>query len=123
MKKAVALIGLLGVLVLSAVGQTPVKANISFDFVAAGTTLPAGNYEFRVSDDFLNMSVRNLKTGKAVVIPVLTMLAAGPADVPRITFDELGDKNFLEAVWPGKEDGLLLHQTKEKHTHKTVKMD
>lgn len=123
MKKAVALIGLLGVLVLSAVGQTPVRANIPFDFVAAGTTLPAGNYEFRVSNDFLNMSVRNLKTGKAVVIPVLTMLAAGPADVPRITFDELGGKNFLEAVWPGTEDGLLLHQTKEKHTHKTVKVD
>ncbi len=122
MKRAIAFIGLLGILVLPAFGQGHVvKASIPFDFVAAGTTLPSGDYEFRASDDFHEMSARNLKTGKIVAVPILTMLAAGPSRMAQVTFDELGNKNFLEAVWPGTQDGFLLHQTKEKHTHKTVK--
>lgn len=123
MKRAIVIIGLLGMLVLPAYGQADhVTANIAFDFVAAGTALPAGNYEFKPSDDGNNLMVRNLQTKKTVSVPIITRLAAGPSGTVRITFDEVGGKNILEAVWPGTADGYLVHMTKEKHTHKTVKV-
>ncbi len=120
MKRAIVLIGLLIILALPVWGQTEATfAKIPFDFVVAGATLPAGDYEFAVLEAN-TLTIRNVQTRKAVFAPILTQLAAAPGG-GRITFDEFQEKKTLEAVWPLAGDGYLLHVTKEKHSHKHVK--
>jgi hypothetical protein len=122
MKRAILVIGFLGLLVCSAHAQTLFEANIPFNFIAGETTLPAGTYDFKPSEDFLFMQVLNKDTGKSVLIPVLTRLGTGDTGPARITFDKVGGKTILESVLPVTDDGYLFQITKEKHTHRTVKV-
>lgn len=121
MKRAILATGLLTLLVCSAYAQDTMRAKIPFDFVAAGTTLPAGTYEFRPLNDFTNIEIRNVDTQKVVLVPVITGLGTGEPGMAKVTFDRIGDKRILEAVLPGTGDGYLLHATKEKHAHDIVK--
>ncbi len=122
MRKLFGVLGLLVVFALSAYGQEAIlRVDIPFAFVAAGKTVPAGSYEFTTTTNLNGVIMRNTKTKETLVLPVMTRLAADSSGTVRVTFDEMGVKKFLEAVWPGSRDGYLLHQTKEKHTHSTVK--
>ncbi len=121
MKRAILVMGLLTLLVCAAYAQQPVTANIPFEFVAAKATLPAGNYEFR-SIDVLSMQVRNTETGKTVIVPILTRLGSPQSGVAHVSFDNVGGKMILESLLPGTEDGYLLNTTKQKHTHKLIKL-
>ncbi len=120
MKRILVIVGLLALLVASAYGQqaTLVNAKIPYNFVAAGKTMSAGAYEFRVDEPSFTMSVRNVETGKQVIVPILTELSN--AGNVRVTFDVVGSDKVLEAVWPAGTEGYLLAMTKKKHTHETV---
>ncbi len=121
MRKIFMLIGLVALLTLSAYGQQMMmKANIPFEFTAANKVMPAGAYEFVPQPEKLTVLVRNATTHQEVFVPVVTRLAADEKTTVRVTFDTVGDKQFLESIWPATEDGYLLHSTKEKHTHKSV---
>ncbi len=122
MKRALLILGLLGILVTPVFGQG-VKAKIPFQFVVSTTTLPAGDYEFKADVTTNHMTVRNEQTGKAVTVNFITRLAADrttPAG-SNVTFDVVGDRRYLETVWPGMEDGYLIKVTKEVHTHEVVR--
>ncbi len=121
MKRAILVMGLLTLLVCAAYAQQPVVANIPFEFTAAKTTLPPGNYEFR-SIDVLSMQVLNKDTGKSVIVPILTRLGTPESTVAHVSFDNIGGKMILESLLPGTEDGYLLNVTKHKHTHKVIKL-
>ncbi len=121
MKRAILVIGLLGLLIAPAFAQEITKATIPFEFVAGQTTLPAGTYEFKPMDNSRQMQVQNVTTGKSVMVPVMTRLGTGEAGVAKVTFDKVGNKTMLETVLPGTGDGYLLHVTKGKHTHNIVK--
>ncbi len=122
MRRILSVIGLLAILAVMAYAQHPViKANIPFDFVAAGIALPPGTYDFSTNDDGTALEVRNSATGKAIMVPVITRLAGESGAADNVTFDDVQGKKFLEVVWPTQGDGYLLHTTQGKHTHQTVK--
>jgi hypothetical protein len=107
--------------VVSAYGQTTVRANIPFAFAAAGKTLPAGQYDFvrDTSDEVIK--VAGPVKGPTVQAMVITRLAGGMHTTPQdahIVFDKVGEKYFLSEVWIPGVDGFLLHTTKEKHEHR-----
>jgi hypothetical protein len=87
-------------------------------------TLPAGDYEFRVTGDQF-MKITNVGTGAtvAMVMP-LTRLAAEKmaAGTGKVSFDVREGKHFIEAVWPSEGAGYLLHAIKGEHTHEIVSM-
>ncbi len=126
MKRVVAVIALVAMVVLSGYAQQDVvmKAKIPFSFIAAGKTLPAGDYEFKVTQDRDAIAVRNIETGATANVIVMTRLAPETISSAKahITFDQVGGKSYLEVIWPGVEDGYLINITKEKHKHQTVKM-
>jgi hypothetical protein len=79
-----------------------VRVNIPFEFVAGGTTLPAGTYSIG------RLSILDLHSGitisgygnSAFVLPIT--VAGTPAEQPKLSFEHVGDKYFLsEADTPG----------------------
>jgi hypothetical protein len=123
MKRALAVIGLLATLTLSAFAAQPsvLKATIPFEFTAGSNTLPAGTYEFSVVQERTMVSLRNMATEKIVFVPIITALAVSPGSEAKVTFDAIGDTKALEAVWPADNDGVLLRTTRGKHSHELVK--
>ncbi len=124
MKRTLAVLALLTMLVLPALGQDVVSANIPFDFIVAGKTVPAGHYEFRPTEDMNKITLTNLDSKTSYATVILTRLAAeaGPKQV-LVTFDVTGDKRYLEALWPVNDDGYLLATTKGLHKHQIVKAE
>jgi hypothetical protein len=125
MKRTILVLGLVGILLASAFGQSNIlRASIPFEFVVSNLTLPAGDYEFRVTGDQF-MKITNVGTGAtvAMVMP-LTRLAAEKmaAGTGKVSFDVREGKHFIEAVWPSEGAGYLLHATKGEHTHEIVSM-
>jgi hypothetical protein len=126
MKRLTLVLGLLAVLLSTAFGQigqrSVLQAKIPFEFVAGSHTLPAGNYNFSVSLN--NVQMKNLDTGKTVSVGYMTRIAADKtaSGKARITFDvHEGGKHFIEALWPDQDDGYLIHTVKGEHTHDIVR--
>ncbi len=122
MKRAILVIGLLGLLICTGYGQmAPLKANIPFDFVVAGTSLPAGTYELKTTE-FNFIQIENMQTKKTVSVQILARLGTGGSSDSKLTFDVIGEKKVLETIQPANEDGYLFKVTKGKHTHQVVKV-
>lgn len=121
MKRTLLLICLLAISVVTAYGQqTVMNAHIPFDFMAGTVLMPAGDYSFQLRTE-TDMMVRNIKTGDTAHVSVLTRLSpASEMKQATATFDQYEGKSTLEAVWPTRGDGYLLHSTKAKHTHKVI---
>ena len=123
MKRLTLVVGLLRVLLATTFGQGRyfLQTKIPFEFVAEGKTLPAGKYDFRLSDHSVEM--RNHDTGKAFQLPVLTSIAADKTarGTARISFDVQGGKHFIEAVWPEKGDGFLIHKAEGENTREIIR--
>lgn len=97
------------------------QTTIPFEFVAGSTTLPAGKYDFRLSNNSVQMT--NHDTGKAVALPLLTRI---PADktakgTARMSFDVQDGKHFIEAVWPEVGEGYLIHRVEGEHTREIIR--
>lgn len=97
------LLALIAVLGFSAGAQAQqeggVVANIPYEFVAGGKTLPAGTYTItRVSPDTTSaLEIRNEQTLRhcVMLLPVSTAVAADHANV---SFQRVGDTYYLRQV-------------------------
>jgi len=74
-----------------------VRVNVPFEFVAGGTTLPAGAYTVgRVSlDEHSVIAISSYRHG-AFVLPIA--VDGTPAEQPKLSFEYVGDKHFLREV-------------------------
>lgn len=78
-----------------------VRVKVPFEFVAGGTTLPAGAYTIgRLSADASSgIAIRGYGNG-ALVLPMA--VDGTPVEEPKLSFEHVGDKYFLsEAGTPG----------------------
>jgi hypothetical protein len=122
MKKFALVMGLLGVLLTTAFGQGNVlHAKIPFEFAAGANTLPAGNYDFSVSNRAI--TIKNTETGKSFDLGFLTRIAADKTAMgtARISYDVQEGKHSIEAIWPAQGDGYLVQTVKGEHTHEIVR--
>ena len=105
----------------AAVAQTSMtRVNIGFGFVAAGQTMPAGNYSIEVSSGGPASRV-TMRGAKNVVLPVITRLGRHDNDKdPEVVFDKVDGKFLLSELWLAGEDGYLLLATKTEHGHFVV---
>ncbi len=97
------------------------RANIPFQFVVEGKTLPEGEYNFIRNEG--SFQVVSVKKGPSAVALVITMLGGEIHTTPQdahIVFDKVGDSYFLSEIWIPQMDGFLLNATKEKHEHRTI---
>jgi hypothetical protein len=103
--------------------QEGATADIGFQFVAAGKTMPPGNYILTANSDATAFTLASAGKGPGVIVAPMTRLAASepPSSDTRFVFDKVGNTYFLSEVWLPGEDGYLFYAAKEKHTHATVK--
>jgi hypothetical protein len=74
-----------------------VRVNVPFEFIAGGTTLPAGTYSVgRLSfDGFSGIAIRGYGNA-ALVLPVA--VNGNPAGQPELSFEHVGGKYFLSEI-------------------------
>ncbi len=99
----------------------PVKANIPFQFIAAGKTLPAGDYTFFSDDE----SIRVVGPGRGddVLVGILTRVSGAMHTTPsdcHIVFDNVAGLYTLSEIWITGTDAYIVNATKAKHEHRTV---
>ena len=105
------LIGTLSLAVLSltltagAYAQSIVKADVPFTFNVGASQLPAGRYQIKEDPMRQLISIRNVKTGDIVTVPVQQDLYT--AALPIMIFRNVGDRRFLARISEGI-DGLNL---------------
>lgn len=82
-----------------------VIANIPYEFVAAGRTLPAGAYTVtRLSDNGLaGLSIANYEARSGVLV-LVNQFENRPAGDTKISFERVGDKYYLSSI--ETSDGL-----------------
>jgi hypothetical protein len=108
---------------LSAVAPQGIRAvaDIPFSFIAAGKTLPPGNYQFNPGKVPNEIVIRNNKTSESVMVPLLTRLSPKSEAEPVIVFDKVdNDHYFSELYLPGL-DGYAVQGYKGEHTHVQLK--
>ncbi len=109
----------------SAYAQNIATVTTTFPFVVDNKVMPAGTYEFMVNTDPATdegiITVVPPK-GTPLAMPVITRLAQHGVNTDmKVVFDKVGDKYVVSELWFPTEDGFLVKNTKEKHTHEIVK--
>jgi hypothetical protein len=116
-------LGLLAAMVAPvAASEVLVVGDVPFEFSAGDTKLAAGRYQIGVTDqNTAILEIKNLNTGKAVMVPYVTRLAARGSDEALLLFDQQEGQKYLSEVFAPPADGFYLQGAKGKHTHTTVK--
>ncbi len=119
---AVASVGLLAGLAGTAFAYDPLlDAQVPFAFSAGENKLAAGHYQVGVPDQNADvLEVKNLDTGKSVLVPYITRLAARSKEDIALVFDEQGNEASLSEVHVPPFDGYYVHGVKGAHTHKII---
>jgi hypothetical protein len=110
------LFALLVAVCLPVVGQTAMRVNVPFDFVAAGKSLPAGEYRVapESSQDFTTWCISNDKDAAMVITTQAdsTQKAHGPS----LVFLQAGGTYSLMQIWNGERTGREMQRSKVKQT-------
>jgi hypothetical protein len=96
----------------SAYAQTAaLKANIPFNFIVAGKSLPAGEYTIQsVSTSDRVLVIRGSETSPNMVM-TNSCESARPSDRTKLVFHRYGDRYFLSQIWTaGNSSGAELPQ-------------
>ena len=95
------------------------RVKIDFGFVAGGKDMPAGEYEFSVTEGRVVMRPR--AGGAVVTMTVITRLGRHDADPdPELVFDKINGKSILSEFWLPGADGYLLEHASADHEHRVV---
>jgi hypothetical protein len=97
-----------------------VTANIPFDFMVSGKTLPAGTYTVVQGTSRNTLVIRN--KANSVAISAITMEATDKTKAPRLVFRSYGNQRFLVQVYDGYSgEGQELPKSKaEREAAKSV---
>lgn len=93
-----------------AFGQTTLKADVPFAFVAGGVQWPAGEYEVRSDQQNGSavVTIRNAESGRGAVMLAQSPLIGKSLDQPKLMF-KCGDGPCRMAeVWDGRSTGWQL---------------
>jgi hypothetical protein len=108
----------------SAAGRAVADAKVPFAFAVAGKEMPAGGYEIVQEDATLGtLLLRNMDSGKGVLVPYTTRLAMREGDQDQLVFDKVGEKCYLSEIHLSGADGYFLQGAKVQHTHTQVKVN
>jgi hypothetical protein len=111
--------------VLAQGAQPMIRADIPFQFTVGTKVLPAGQYDLAPTPLGDAIRVINAKGGPSCDALVLTRLGGEIHTSPQdshIVFDKVGGQYTFSELWLPNNDGYLVSLTKEKHTHRTIKV-
>ncbi len=109
--------------VFAQISVNRVTANVPFAFYVGKTELPAGRYEiYQPGDTALDLVIRNMETGRAILVPVLTQGIPNETGTAELVFKKVDDKPYLSEVLPRWSDGYELKGIHVKHTASTASL-
>ena len=82
----------------SAYAQTALQANVPFNFIVAGKTLPAGEYTIRSLDTIQRVLVIR-GSDKSQMVMANSCASAKPSDTTKLVFHRYGNSYFLSHIW------------------------
>jgi hypothetical protein len=87
----------------SAFGQTiSISANVPFDFIVGGKTLPAGKYAIRSNTTGRVLAVQSVDSGRTTLITMGNNVGShNSSGKSRLVFRQYGNLYFLGQVWEG----------------------
>ncbi len=91
------------------------RASIPFDFQVSGKTLPAGDYNIRVTDHFIQ--IQNLDTNKGVGVVTARTERKRTAEKDALEFNVYGKQYFVSNLWfQGSQTGraVLLSKAEQE---------
>jgi hypothetical protein len=102
-----------------AASSSTVVFNVPFDFVAAGKTLPAGEYivvrSTLSSNDIL--SLKRIDNNEGVYVLTSTVRANEIQNDAKLVFNHYGDQYFLSEFWTsGEESGRKVIKSEKEKT-------
>jgi hypothetical protein len=100
-----------------------IDAQVPFEFTAGRNDFPAGRYQITAENpDDAALAVKNLDTGKTVVVEYLTRISSRQDGKSAFVFDAMEGKHALSEIYvAGTEEGYLLPGMGRKpHSHQQV---
>ncbi|HXZ32916.1 MAG TPA: hypothetical protein VEH30_11595 [Terriglobales bacterium] len=99
---------------LPATAQTGIKVNVPFDFIAAGKTLPAGQYEIMPVWNNDNVAWQIFNTQGSAMLLTNSIESPRVAHRPSLVFSQAGERYFLVQIWSTQHFGrqMMLSNTK-----------
>ncbi len=86
------------------------KANVPFDFVVAGRTLPSGEYRFVQSDNRAVVLIEST-AGEHLATVVCHGVPQTASEAKRLVFHRHGSQRFLKVIRGGDGTGIYLPRT------------
>jgi hypothetical protein len=94
------------------------RANVPFDFVVNGKTIPAG--QLRITRGLANYAVlMNVKAHKSAVCAATDMGKSGDLGRPKLVFYRYGSEYLLAEIWSGEKAERVLATSKTRHIAST----
>ena len=97
----------LALLVTTAASAQTIKvnANVPFDFIVNGATMPAGEYSVESLDSYGKVLViGNLTSGAKSLVVATSCSALESADQTKLIFRRYGNSYFLRQIWVAGND-------------------
>jgi len=95
----------------SAYAQTALQANVPFNFIVAGKTLPAGEYTIRSLDTIQKVLVIR-GSDQSQMVMANSCASANPSETSKLVFHRYGDRYFLSQIWTaGNSSGAEFPQS------------
>jgi hypothetical protein len=103
----------LGVAPLSAQLTMPLTANIPFEFMVGGKTLPAGEYIVSPETTKSVLRIRNDDTNEGALVLTNSAETLNYSDQAKLIFHRYGNQYFLWEIWaPGANVGYEVPKSK-----------
>src|SRR2546428_6825072 len=106
MKKQLFRVSALGILLLLAIASgyaqslDPMHVNIHFQFTAANTTLPAGEYTVgRLASDSPLVLIRSVDCKAAGIVMTISAQSRTAPNQSKLVFNRYGQRYFLRGIW------------------------
>jgi hypothetical protein len=96
-----------------------VDGQVPFEFTVGSTALPAGHYQVRFERPERGIvTVRNVDTGKVVLVEYLARIESKEDGKSLLVFDEIEGQHVLRAIYVAGQEGYRLPAAgKQAHTH------
>ena len=96
-----------------------VDGQVPFEFTVGSAALPAGHYQVRFERPERGIvTVRNVDTGKVVLVEYLARIESKEDGKSLLVFDEIEGQHVLRAIYVAGQEGYQLPAAgKQPHTH------
>jgi len=111
--RAFVLLGISLAMGVASVGaQSRIGVDIPFDFMVAGSLLPAGTYEVRPVLQSSEAILIRSENGKSSVMFLTIGVYAKREETPKLVFHKYGSRYFLNQLWDGSSIGHQLPKSR-----------